>query len=76
MFDNELHNYRLDTGKGNGLHTFQRGKKRISTKPGEIVEATPQEIGKSAMSRFTDLGVVKNAKNKKDSSERRTHRTA
>ena len=26
MFDNELHRYRLDEGKGNGLHTFQRGK--------------------------------------------------
>lgn len=55
----EKHRYKLKDSPLKGSHSFRRGRKKvIHTRPGEIVEALPEEIGKKHLSRFEDLGVV------------------
>lgn len=70
----EVHRYRLNNSPIKGSHTIKRGRRKvIHIQPGEIVEATPEEIGDGFLFRFEDLGSVEdtNFKERKKSGKKR-----
>lgn len=52
------HKYKLKTFPMTGQHTIRFDKKVIHIQPGEEIISTPEEIGKTFLSRFEDLGEV------------------
>lgn len=72
----EVHRYRLKNKPMKGTHTIKRGRRKVAhINPGEIIEATPEEIGARFLFRFDDLGAVEDTKyeKKEKSAKKRGH---